>query len=162
VGPTFSLVGLLEAQVTFAGHLETKVELASWNVRQTFPDQGVGIDASPTQMGDPIDRTGTSGIGQPTFDFSVSASGDITAHLKPTFSFGIKFEDRWNVNPCQVQLVVDGYVRLHASASISSDNLDCPFTYGVDVGVDLCKSTGLNSKLKHLLILSLAIPRCTW
>jgi chitinase len=133
-------VGLLEAQVTFAGHLETKVELASWNVRQTFPDQGVGIDASPTQMGDPIDRTGTSGIGEPTFDFSVSASGDITAHLKPTFSFGIKFDDRWNVAPVQVQLIADGYVRLYAEAQVSTTNPNCPFSYGVDVGADICKS----------------------
>jgi chitinase len=130
-------VGLLEAQVTFAGHMESKVELASWNVRQTFPNQGQGDEYAPTQMGSAPDHTGTDVIGKPTFDFSVSAKGDITAHLKPTFSFGIKFEDTWKVDPCQIQLVVDGYVRLYAEAQISSKDPDCPFTYGVDVGADL-------------------------
>lgn len=135
VGPEFSLVGLLEASVTFAGHMESKVQLASWNVRQTFPDQG--SDYNPTQMGGAPDHAGTDKIGQPTFDFSVSAKGDITAHLKPTFSFGIKFDSFWSVDPCQVQLVADGYVRLYAEAQKSTSNPNCPFTYGVDVGADL-------------------------
>jgi chitinase len=135
VGPVFTLAGLLEAQVTFAGHMESKVELASWNVRQTFPGQG--DDYAPTEMGGAPDRTGTDKIGKPSFDYSVSAKGDITAHLKPTFSFGIKFEPTWKVNPCQVQLVADGWVRLYAEAQSSTKDPNCPFTYGIDVGADL-------------------------
>ena len=129
VGPEFSLVGLVEATMTFADHMESKVQLASWNVRQTFPDQGSKYN--PTEMGGAPDHSGTDKVGLPTFDFSVSAKGDITAHIKPTFSFGIKFDSFWQVDACQVQLVADGYMRLYAEAQTSQADPNCPFTYGV-------------------------------
>ena len=73
---------------------------------------------------------------QPTFDYSVTAAGEITAHLKPTFEFGIVFDKMWKVGDAKVSVVADGWTRLMAAAAVSSQG-NCPFTYGVDLGADL-------------------------
>ena len=136
VGPNFKLYGAVEASVTLAGHLESKVEIAKWDVQQTYPDQGAG--AGPKALSDP-DRDGTGsfdGLKQPTFDYSVTATGEITAHLKPTFEFGIVFDKMWKVDDAKVAVVADGWARLMAAAGVSSQG-NCPFTYGIDLGADL-------------------------
>lgn len=136
VGPNFKLFGAVEASVTLAGHLESRVDIAKWDVQQTYPDQGA--DAGPKALSNP-DRDGTgdfSNLKQPTFDYSVTASGEITAHLKPTFEFGVVFDKMWNVGDAKVSVVADGWTRLMAAAGISSQG-NCPFTYGIDLGADL-------------------------
>lgn len=134
VGPNFKLMASLEASLIFAGHMESQVNIASWEVQQTYPQQG--SEYEPKGLDDP-DRDGTQILGEPTFDYSVSARGEITAHLMPTFTFGIDFAERWKVDSCKVDLVADGWVRLMATAELSSDPAVCPFTYGVDAGADL-------------------------
>lgn len=134
VGPNFKLMASLEASVIFAGHLESQVNIASWEVQQTYPQQS--SEYEPKGLDAP-DRDGTQILGEPTFDYSVSAQGAITAHLMPTFTFGIDFAERWKVDSCKVDLVADGWVRLMATAELSSDPAVCPFTYGVDAGADL-------------------------
>ena len=136
VGPNFRLFGAVEASITLAGHLESRVDIAKWDVQQTYPDQGA--DAGPKALSNP-DRDGTGdfdGLKQPTFDYSVSAKGEITVHLKPTFEFGIVFDKMWNVGDAKVAVVADGWSRLMAAAGISSQG-NCPFTYGIDLGADL-------------------------
>ena len=136
VGPNFKLFGAVEASVTLAGHLESRVDIAKWDVQQTYPDQGA--NAGPKSLSNP-DRDGTGdfdGLKQPTFDYSVTAKGEITAHLKPTFEFGIVFDKMWNVGDAKVAVVADGWTRLMAAAGISSQG-NCPFTYGIDLGADL-------------------------
>lgn len=136
VGPNFKLFGAIEASVTLAGHLESRVDIAKWEVQQTYPDQGQG--AGPIALSDP-NRDGTGdfqGLQQPTFDYSVTAKGEITAHLKPTFEFGITFDKMWKVGDAKVAVVADGWTRLMAAAGVSSKG-NCPFTYGVDLGADL-------------------------
>lgn len=133
IGPNFILYASADASLVLSGHLESKVTLATWDVRQTYPDQGT--DYQPTAVDAP--NPGADKIGQPTFDYSLTAEGDITAHLKPTFEFGIKFDDWLKVDSCYVDLVADGYLRFHAKAELSSDASVCPFEYGVDVGANL-------------------------
>ena len=137
VGPNFKLFGAVEASVTLAGHLESRVDIAKWDVQQTYPDQGAG--AGPKALSDP-NRDGTGdfqGLKQPSFDYSVIAKGEITAHLKPTFEFGIVFDKMWNVGgDAKVSVVADGWTRLMAAAGVSSQG-NCPFTYGIDLGADL-------------------------
>ncbi|KAL8916580.1 MAG: hypothetical protein Q9172_006245 [Xanthocarpia lactea] len=136
VGPNFKLFGSVDAEVTLSGHLESKVQIASWDIQQTYPDQGAEWD--PKGLSDP-NRDGTGsfeGIQQPTFDYSVTAAGQITAHLKPTFEFGIIFDKMWNIDSAKVDVVADGWVRMKAAAGVSSSG-NCPFTYGIDVGADL-------------------------
>ena len=137
VGPNFKLYGAVEAEVTLAGHLESKVDIAKWEIQQTYPDKGTY--AGPKALSDP-DRDGTGsfdGLKPPTFDYSVLATGQITAHLKPTFEFGIAFDKMWDVNgDAKVAIVADGWTRLMAAAGTSSQS-SCPFTYGIDLGADL-------------------------
>ena len=136
IGPNFKLYGAVEASVTLAGRLESRVDIAKWDIQQTYPDQGEG--AGPKALSDP-NRDGTGdfqGLQQPTFDYSVTAQGEITAHLKPTFEFGIVFDKMWDVGDAKVAVVADGWTRLTAAAGISSKG-NCPFTYGIDLGADL-------------------------
>lgn len=134
LGPNFRLLGSLNAGVVLAGHLESQVSIASWSIQQTYPQQEPGFQ--PQDLQNP-NRDGTQILGQPTFDYSVSASGEIVTHLLPTITFGIDFEPRWKVDSCKVDLVADGWVRFHATAEASSGNTKCPFSYGVDAGADL-------------------------
>lgn len=136
VGPNFRLFGAVEASVTLASHFESKVDIAKWEIQQTYPDQDA--EAGPKALSDPSrDGTGSfNGLSQPTFDYSVTASGQMTAHLKPTFESGIVFDKMWNVGDAKVDVVADGWVRLMAAAGVSSQG-NCPFTYGIDVGADL-------------------------
>jgi len=136
VGPNFKLFGAVEASVTLAGHLESRVDIAKWDVQQTYPDQGA--DAGPKALSDPS-RDGTGdfeGLKQPSFDYSITTKGEITAHLKPTFEFGIVFDKMWKVGDAKVAVVADGWTRLMAAAGVSSQG-NCPFTYGIDLGADL-------------------------
>ncbi|OBT89371.1 hypothetical protein VE02_01453 [Pseudogymnoascus sp. 03VT05] len=74
-----------------------------------------------------------------TFDFEwmrVVAGGSITAHLKPTISFGIAFDEMWHVSAAGVDVIADSWMKIVAKAGISS-NGNCPFTYGISVGADL-------------------------
>ena len=134
VGPNFRLLASLEASVVLAGHLESQVNIASWSIQQTYPQQEPGFQPQDLQS---LNRDGTQILGQPTFDYSVAASGEIVTHLLPTITFGIDFEPRWKVDSCKVDLVADGWVRFHAAAEASSSNTNCPFSYGVDAGADL-------------------------
>ncbi|KAL4939667.1 hypothetical protein BDV06DRAFT_224783 [Aspergillus oleicola] len=100
---------------------------------QTYPQE----NENPPQALDEPDRE-TKTVGKPSFDASVTANGEIAIHLKPTVTFGIVFDDRWKVDKCAVDLVLDGYVIGHAEAhfSLNGDN-SSPFSYGIDAGSDI-------------------------
>ncbi|KAF2261303.1 hypothetical protein CC78DRAFT_535764 [Lojkania enalia] len=133
LGPDFKLNAALEAQVVIAAHVDANIELASWDVHETFPvgsgDFNPKSDSNPTPNGSFLPNP-------PKLSASISASGQITAHLKPTITFGINFVDHWKVPNCKVDLIADGWVRLHAEASAGTGNT-CPFSYGVDGGAAL-------------------------
>ncbi|WPH03961.1 glycoside hydrolase, protein [Acrodontium crateriforme] len=133
VGPNFRLLGRVDAEITLAGHLESRARIASWDVQMTFP--AANNDFMPQQTTDSkltLDGTGDfQGLSKPTFDYSVEATGRLSAHIKPTIEFGIIFDKRWGISNAAVQLVADGSVAVSATAGTQGD---CPFTYAVDVG----------------------------
>ncbi|KAI0202235.1 hypothetical protein F4808DRAFT_468777 [Astrocystis sublimbata] len=136
VGPKFVLNAQAEAEIQLAGHLETKVEIASWNFRQTYPQQTSEFD--PKSLDDPQRDFDLKGLQQPMFNASVVAEGQITAHLRPTLSFGIEFDKRWEVPKLIAELVAHGWVRGRAKANIlGGDAATCPFQYGLDAGAVL-------------------------
>ncbi|KAI0436524.1 carbohydrate-binding module family 18 [Xylaria telfairii] len=136
VGPKFVLNAQAEASIQLAGHLETKVEVASWDFRQTYPQQTSEFDPKP--LNDPQRDFGTKGLQQPIFNLTVVAEGQLTAYLRPTLSFGIEFDKRWDVPKCTAELVAEGWVRGRAKANIlGGDATTCPFMYGLDAGAML-------------------------
>ena len=135
VGPNFRIFGAVDGQVTLAGHLESQVNIAKWDVKQTFPDANKDYDPQATKE---PDRDGTQILGKPSFNYSVSADGSLTAHVKPTITFGLDFNKKFlDVASAKVDLVADGWCRLHASATTDNGGSFC---YGVDVGADLYAS----------------------
>jgi len=135
VGPNFKLYASAEADVTLKGHLESRVDIASWDVQQTYPNPSSEYD--PKSLSTVTRDMTLKGLQQPTFDYSLTAEGQLTAHLKPTFVFGIDFDKSWNVEGAKISLVADGWMRMYAKAELSSDPAVCPFKYGIDVGADL-------------------------
>ncbi|KAI8631028.1 carbohydrate-binding module family 18 [Xylariaceae sp. FL1651] len=136
VGPKFVLNARATADVQLAGHFETKVDIASWDMRQTYPDASGDFD--PKSLSSPQRDFNLDGLKKPTFNASVVAQGQMTAYLKPTLSFGIEFDQRWKIGKCTAELVASGYVRLRAQANIVGQDSDtCPFKYGVDAGAVL-------------------------
>lgn len=134
VGPNMAVYASADAQFTVAGHLEAEVAVAQWEIRQTYPENA---KYPPEAISEP-DNDGTQTLGKPSFEASVTATGEIALHLKPTVQFGIEFDSRWKVDKCTVDLVLDGYTIAHAraSASTSSDN-SCLFSYGIDAGSNI-------------------------
>lgn len=136
VGPNFRIFGAVDGAVALAGHLESQVYIAKWDVKQTFPDSNKDYDPQATKE---PDRDGTQIMGKPSFNYSVSADGHLTAHVKPTIAFGLDFNKKFlDVASAKIDLVADGWVRLHATTSTS--NTGSSFCYGVDVGADLYAS----------------------
>jgi chitinase len=130
LGPDFQLKAAIEAEVVIQAHIDANIELASWDVYETFPvgsgDYNPKADANPNPNGSFLPNL-------PKVSASIEASGQITAHLKPTFSFGIAFLPQWKVPNCKVDLVADGWVRLHAESRAGTGGT-CPFSHGVDGG----------------------------
>ncbi len=136
IGPNFRLLGSMDASLTLSATIESQVDIAKWNIQQTLPDST--SDWNPKAI-DPPDfgNTGSfEGIQQPTFHAGVTAEGQVTAHLKPTFEFGIRFDDTWNVGAASAAVVADSYVRFMAAAGANTGST-CPFTYGIDIGANL-------------------------
>ncbi|KAL0257640.1 hypothetical protein SLS55_006803 [Diplodia seriata] len=131
IGPNFILYASVDADLVLAGHFEAKTTLATWDVQQTYPDQGStyepkGLDAPNPSVGKPS---------EPEFDLTLNAEGHISAHLRPTFRFGIDFDKWLEVDGCYVDLVAHGYVTLHANAT--NQDTACPFKYGVVAGAEV-------------------------
>jgi chitinase len=91
VGPNFKFFGQVEGAATVGAHFESNVRLASWDVRQTYPTAGNDWDPYATEK---PNRDGTQEILKPDFRYQLSANGYITAHVKPTFTFGIDFNKK--------------------------------------------------------------------
>lgn len=99
-----------------AGHFETNVDIASWDFQQTYPDEN--SDWDPTSLASPSRDFNLKGLQEPAFNLTVTAKGSVTAHLRPTLSFGITFEDTWKIGKCTAELAVDGWVRPRARRRI--------------------------------------------
>ncbi|KAH7146903.1 hypothetical protein B0J13DRAFT_664619 [Dactylonectria estremocensis] len=132
IGPNFKLFGRLEGKATLGVNFETKVKLAEWNVYQTFP--AVDENWEPDVFDD-ASKSGKQTL-EPEFEYGVSVSGHISAHVKPTITFGIDWNKKFaSLDSCAVNLVADGHVTFHAEAKAGSSGSS--FCYGVDIGADL-------------------------
>ncbi|KAF2716673.1 glycoside hydrolase family 18 protein [Polychaeton citri CBS 116435] len=132
IGPNFVLNAEVKGDITLAAFFEASVNLASWDIRQTYPVQDE--EWNPQAHQDP-NRDGTQELLAPEFDYGVSAVGAIEAHVMPTISFGITFHKKIAELEATVNLFADGYVRFHAEAS--TGKAGSSFCYGIDAGADL-------------------------
>ncbi|KAI8648647.1 Chitinase [Fusarium keratoplasticum] len=129
---TFGAAFTLEGKATLGVNFETKVKLAEWDVYQTFP--AVNKDWEP-DASDPSARSAKQTL-EPEFEYGVSVSGHISAHVKPTITFGIDWNEKFtSLDSYAVNLVADGHVTFHAEAKAGSSGNS--FCYGIDVGADL-------------------------
>jgi len=135
LGPRLDVNGQLSAQVALSGKMEARVNVASWQIRQTFPDQGSEFD--PQQIDAPRRDISVQGVQPPTFDASLQAFGYIEAHVIPTVTFGIVFHERWGIGEAAVELAADGYARLRAQSTFSTSGDGCDFAYAIDAGAKL-------------------------
>lgn len=118
IGPELLLQGRVKAGVKVEGHVEARVTLADWEIRQTYPQQNK--DYHPKKEEEPKRSMDTKDLLKPDFDASVEASGYIEAHLKPTISFGLKFDEYWEIGRATAELIADGYVRMRAKSDLVS------------------------------------------
>ncbi|KAG0153703.1 hypothetical protein PDIDSM_2358 [Penicillium digitatum] len=122
------------AAITLSAHLKAEINIGSWDIQQTYPQ----TNQYPMAALESPNYDGTQTLGTPSVSASVSAVGELALHLKPKVTFGIVFDDRWDVPDCSVDLVLDGYVIFHAEASLSTDSdSSCPSAYGIDAGANV-------------------------
>ena len=132
IGPNFKLFGQLEGSATLGVNFESRVKLAGWDIQQTYPVLNDNWDPEATE--DPS-KDGTQNMMEPEFDYGLSLSGHLSAHVKPTISFGIDFnKDFIPVDSCAVNLVADGHITFHADGKTGTGTSFC---YGIDAGADL-------------------------
>lgn len=134
IGPNFKLVGSDRGGVSLAAYFEASVNIAEWDVRQTYPTEN--NDWDPKSKVDP-DRDGTQELFAPEFQYGVQAEGFLEAHVKPIVTFGIEFGSSLSDASATVNLVADGHITFHAKAQGGSKT---EFCYGIDAGADLYAS----------------------
>ncbi|KAI8173809.1 Chitotriosidase-1 [Colletotrichum sp. SAR 10_75] len=137
ISPQLTVEGSIDAFLRIASLIETKLEIAKWEVRQVMPDASAYtpdlIDNSKLSL----DRTGDfSGIQKPEFYAGVTASGDVIFKLSAAAEFGVRFVERWDVPPAAAAVVGEVSPTTKFAAGISTSGT-CHFTYGLDVGARL-------------------------
>lgn len=129
IGPNFKLYGQIEGEATIGVNFEGTAKLAEWDTRQTYP---VANDDWDPENKD-IKKDGTQILQAPEFEWGFTLNGHVSAHVKPTITFGIDFNQDFIAIPsCAVNLVADGYVTFHAEYEEPAS-----FCYGIDAGADL-------------------------
>lgn len=139
IGPQLTVEGSIDASLTLAGKVETRLEFASWEVRQVVPDNG-DSNYTPKEIGDgdpDLRRNGDDkDLDEPAFYAGVQALGDVTAKISAAAEFGVRFDKRWEVDPAAAAVVGEASVMIKMGAGISTKDT-CPFTWGLDVGARL-------------------------
>jgi chitinase len=131
VGPNFKLAGNVKGSLTLAANFEANVNIAQWDIRQTYPT--ANNDWEPQSKKNP-NRDGTQELYAPEFSYGVQAIGSIEAHVMPIVSFGIEFGSKLSSATATINLIADGHVTFSANAQGGSSTLFC---YGIDAGADL-------------------------
>jgi chitinase len=136
IGPALHLKARVEAGLVLSAVMETRVDIASWEFEQTLPPSS-DFKPSEPDMADYGHSGDFNGIQQPEFYAGISADGNIKAHAIAAIEFGVAFDKRWNVGgDALASVVADGWVEAKAHSDFSTKG-NCPFTWGIDVGVDL-------------------------
>ncbi|KAI0108999.1 carbohydrate-binding module family 18 [Nemania sp. FL0031] len=136
IGPAVHLKGRVEAGLQLAAVMETKVDVASWEFEQTLPATS---DYKPSEpdMADYGHSGDFNGIQQPEFYAGISADGNVKVHAIAAIEFGIAFDSYWELGgDALASVVADGWVQAKTHSEFTTDG-NCPFTWGIDVGVDL-------------------------
>ena len=136
IGPSVRVVGSFDASLTLSAEIETKIDIASWEVELTLPAASQAFNPDENDLVDTRNTGNMNGLQQPTFYAAVKAEGKVEAHLKAAMEFGVRFEDRWKVGAAAAAVVADGYIRFKVGAGVSTTG-SCPWTYGMDLGVAL-------------------------
>jgi len=123
----------------------SEVNIAKWNVQQTFPDISSDWDPQASSNVDPAGTQDLTPKEKPLFDASVAAHGYLTTHLKPTITFGIEFNKNFiPVDPAAVNLVADGFVTAYANAAALTSG-GASFCFGVNAEAQLYASVSVPS-----------------
>ncbi|SPO07096.1 related to chitinase [Cephalotrichum gorgonifer] len=135
IGPALALKTRLEASVSVSATMEARLDVASWEYDYRLPMEP---EMEPETEDKPeYGNTGNpNGIPSPEFYGGVLAHGDAKAHLIAAVQFGIDFDQRWKVGAATAALVADGWIQIVMEAGISTE-VTCPFTWGLNAGVDL-------------------------
>ncbi|KAI1125321.1 carbohydrate-binding module family 18 [Nemania abortiva] len=136
IGPAVHLKGRVEAGLQLAAVMETKVDVASWEFEQTLPATS---DYKPSEpdMADYGHSGDFNGIQQPEFYAGITADGNVKVHAIAAIEFGISFDPYWELGgDALASVVADGWVQAKTHSAFTTDG-NCPFTWGIDVGVDL-------------------------
>ena len=133
IGPQLALRGRIEAGVTLSASLEAKLDVVSWEYEYRLPAE---MDPSNPDKADYGDTGDKNGLLEPTFYAGVLAQGNAKAHLIAALEFGVEFDERWSVAPLTAQVVADSWLEVKVGAGVSTV-ASCPFTWGMDAGVDL-------------------------
>ena len=136
VGPTFKLYASADADLSLGGKLQAKMNVAAWDIYQTYPMEP-GFEPKSRKPMDDIGNGDSNDLMKPEFDYSIKAQGTINAHLKPALTFGIEVDPYWQVGNAKVELVADASLTVTATAEYSNREDTCPFTYGVYAGARL-------------------------
>jgi len=139
IGPALALKGRIEASATVSATLEAKLDVVSWEYEYRLPAAISPSNPDPVDYGDSTDK---NNLMSPTFYAGVQAQGSARAHLIPALQFGVEFDKYWGGPKALATVQADSWVELRAAAGISTTGT-CPFTWGLDVGVDLtAQATG--------------------
>ncbi|MBE3045833.1 hypothetical protein IMZ48_25470 [Candidatus Bathyarchaeota archaeon] len=135
IGPALALKGRLEASASVSATMEARLDVASWEFDYRLP---MDPEMEPETNDKPdYDNTGNkNGIPPPEFYAGVLVHGEAKAHLLASVQFGIDFDDRWKVGAATAALVADAWIQPVMEAGISTE-ATCPFTWGLNAGVDL-------------------------
>ncbi|ENH99491.1 glycoside hydrolase family 18 protein [Bipolaris maydis ATCC 48331] len=137
IGPQLTVEGSIDASLGMAGLIETKLEIAKWEVRQVMPDTNSYKPELIDNSKPSLDRTGDfSGIKKPEFYAGVTASGDVSFKLSAAAEFGVRFDPKWKVDPAAAAVVGEVSLKTKFAAGVST-TATCPFTYGLDIGARL-------------------------
>ena len=135
IGPSLAVKGRIEAGLALSAELEARLDVVSWEYEYRLPATS---DLPPTNP-DEADygKTGDkNGIMAPTFYAGVMATGSAKAHLIASLQFGVAFDDRWKMGKAAAEVTADSWVEVTAKAGVSTA-ATCPFTWGLQAGVDL-------------------------
>ncbi|KAH9209045.1 oviduct-specific glycoprotein [Leptodontidium sp. 2 PMI_412] len=137
IGPQLTVEGSIDAAFAMAGTVETKLEIAKWEVRQVLPAANGYQPELINDSNADLKQTGDfSGIKKPEFYAGVAVQGDITGKLSAAAEFGLRFADRWEVPPAAAAVVGEASVMTKLKGGVSTSGT-CPFTFGMEVGARL-------------------------
>ncbi|KAL8350543.1 hypothetical protein RB598_005715 [Gaeumannomyces tritici] len=136
IGPQLNLYGQVDVGLTVSAEFETTMDIASWEVRHTLPSPDGDHDPKEVDTADYDDTGSWEGLQKPKVYAGILAQGDAKAHLIASVDFGITFAERWNLDDARASVVADGWIGVKMGVGKSTE-VDCPFTYGMEVGADL-------------------------